>query len=82
MAETDPKSVQDLTNVVSRARDGKASISYSSLARMLTMARYQQYLLQYKLLTFCGFMSCVGCYTAMYSKFFTYIVYPGRPDCC
>lgn len=30
MAETDPKSVQDLTNVVSRDRDGKASVSYSS----------------------------------------------------
>ncbi len=31
MAETDPKSVQDLTNVVSRDRK-QASVSYSSLA--------------------------------------------------
>lgn len=33
MAETDPKSVQDLTNVVSRDRE--ASVSWSSLAEVL-----------------------------------------------
>lgn len=33
MADTDPKSMQDLTNVVSR--DHEARISYSSLAVML-----------------------------------------------
>lgn len=32
MAETDPKSVQDLTNVVSRDRWTQASVSYSNLA--------------------------------------------------
>ncbi len=32
MAETDPKSVQDLTNVVSRDRDGELALTLAAVA--------------------------------------------------